>query len=92
MINSLSPKKRFLKTDDAKKLADITSSDWFLNAATIALAEMQVRQPSTTATPAQSWDCHCKMIGAREFLSILLNLSEYEPTTSKPTDKTLKYD
>lgn len=74
-MQSLSPKKRFQATPDAKAHADLVTSNVFLNAVTAALLQMQMEMPGTE-NPAQAWDKHCQMTGAKKVIEILLNLSE----------------
>lgn len=91
MNNSISPKKRFLLSPDAKVHADIVLKESFLNACTIALAEMQMNMPES-GDPSKSWDSHCQMVGARKYLSYLLNLSEAPDPLERIPVRGLNYD
>lgn len=68
---NLSPKARFLKTPDAKLVADMVISPSFMHAVEVALSELQLA--SGKADPAGNWQ---RLEGAKQFISILLNLPE----------------
>jgi hypothetical protein len=82
----LSPKQRFQQTPDAKTHADLAVSNSFQNAVTAALAQLVMDMPGG-GNPAQSWDAHNQVVGARKFIDALLNLAE-PPTPAPP--KTLR--
>ncbi len=86
---NLQPKNRFQKTSHSKPHASLVVSDSFQIALEAALAQMQLNQPNPV-NPASAWDSGSKMAGAREFIGILLNLSEPEAETRKLPDKNLK--
>lgn len=71
----LSPKVDFLKSEDAKKLADVVATPWFQHSCTIALAQMQMEMGDAD-TPAKSWDNWSKVLGARRVINTLLNLPD----------------
>lgn len=75
----LNPKARFKQSQaDARFLSDVVTHNSFLNALQSALAQMQMDMPRGD-NPAQAWDCHCRMEGAKKFINILLNLAEPDP-------------
>lgn len=71
----LNPKSEFLKTDEAKLLADLAASKWFQHSLTIALAQMQM-ELGNAETPAKGWDSFSQLCGARRYISTLLNLPD----------------
>lgn len=68
---NLSPKSRFLQSPDAKLVADMVVSPAFIHAVEVALSELQLA--SGKADPAGNWQ---RLEGAKQFISILLNLPE----------------
>jgi len=86
---TLAPKARFLKTPHAKLHADIVVTESFQSACEAAMLEMQVGLPAAT-NPANGWDAHSRMQGAKDFLYILLNLAEPEKPRQSIGDRNLK--
>lgn len=68
---TLSPKARFLKSPDAKLVADMVVNPAFIHAVEASLSELQLA--SGKADPAGNWQ---RLQGAKAFISILLNLPE----------------
>lgn len=78
MIN---PKERFQKSPYNKAHADLVKQDGFHSAIEAALSVMSLNLPSTENV-SRAWDNACRMQGAKDFVEILLNLSE--PTKERP--------
>lgn len=72
---TLSPKVDFLKTESAKKLADLAGTPWFQQALGTALQQMVMDLPGAE-NPAKAWDGFSKIDGARRYIHTLLNLSD----------------
>lgn len=72
---NLSPKADFLKTDSAKKLADLVAASWFQNALTVGLAQM-VMDLGAAENPSKGWDAHSQVAGAKRYIHTLLNLPD----------------
>ena len=53
----------------------MVSTDDFHVACEAAMIEMQISLPGAE-NPSKGWDAHSQMVGARKFLSYLLNLTE----------------
>lgn len=68
---NLSPKARFLKSPDAKAVADVLASPAFHHALEVSLAELQLSVGK--ADPAGNWQ---RLEGAKKLVDILLNLCE----------------
>lgn len=69
----LSPKARFLKTQDAKMLADLVVTPAFQNCLSVALSELQMEPNKQNSSPADNWN---RLQGAKDFIRILINLPE----------------
>ncbi len=70
---TLSPKTRFLKTPDAKMLAELVVNPGFLNALSVALSELQMHPPKEGTSAADNWN---RLEGAKDYIRILINLAE----------------
>jgi len=79
----LTPKERFQKTPAVKAHAELVHKDEFHQALETALAEMELQMPAAGVSAATAWDSHSRMVGAREFITVLLNLAE-PPAKPKP--------
>lgn len=75
---NLSPVQRFQKSDFAKMHAELTAAPWFHAAVTTALVKMQL-EIQVPADPTQAACSAWKLAGARDFVTILLNLAEPAP-------------
>lgn len=75
-MRHLNPKERFkAKKDFLKEHQDLVVKESFLEALQTTLAEMTMQAP-TALNPSQNWDAFNRITGAKEFMSILLNLGE----------------
>lgn len=80
---NLSPKSRFLKSAECKTVADILAKPEFHRALEVALSEMQLSPPK--GVDAQSnWN---RLEGAKQFVSILLNLADPPAATRRGTPR-----
>lgn len=78
-MNKITPRDRFKKNPDfAKSHNDLVNSEPFKVAVETALLEMQLRQSGPLAIQ-DGMVTQSKMEGAKEFISILLNLTEAAP-------------
>lgn len=75
----LNPKDRFLKSEHAKKFADISADPAFHHAIETALSETQLHPPKGSDAAA-NWN---RLEGAKEFARTLLNLAELPPPTRR---------
>ena len=80
-----SPKATFVKGPSAQQWTDVASSQLFLAAESAAMLEMQSKG-GYSKTQDQAAARQFQMEGAREFLSILMNLTTPPPETPKQTD------
>lgn len=88
---TLSPKSLYTSDPNFKTHADLVVSHEFRRTLMVALAEMEMNLPQT-GNPSQSWDAHAQMVGARTFISTLLNLCEPHQTHSPLPRKDLNFD
>lgn len=87
----LSPKILFLTNGDAARVhADLVATVAFQNALQASLAQMATDLP-TSAEPDAQRDSYSRIMGARQFISILTNLGTPEPPSIKPKNDNLKY-
>lgn len=88
---NLNPKKRFQSIDAGRKFhADLVENSLVQDCLQIALVEMATRQSSNADAPSALRD-HYKLEGAREFITVFLNLSsKEEPRTQLPAGTLLK--
>ena len=86
----LTPKDDFLKSTDAKILADLVAAKWFTHALTIALAQMQMEMGNADS-PAKGWDSFSQLCGARRFISTLLNLPDSKVIEKPKSTSELNY-
>jgi hypothetical protein len=76
----LTPKKRFLENDEATRyFRSIADNGNFHYAVMVSLSELSLRQTTTAE----------QLAGARNFISILLNIAEVEPPRSDLPQKKL---
>lgn len=75
----LEPKARFLKSEHAKKFADISVDPAFHHAIEVALSETQLHPPKGSDAAA-NWN---RLEGAKEFARTLLNLAELPTPTRR---------
>lgn len=82
MIN---PRKTFRESDVSRRWLDVVDGPQFQAAVNAALLEMSLRQnsaPDMATAAAYQW----RMDGAKQFLSILMNLTVKEPDNTRQTD------
>jgi len=80
----LNPKERFSKTEHYKAFMDISGNPAFHAALEVALAEVNWRLGRNSNDATENWH---KLAGAREFATILLNLTELPDSNRKPAPR-----
>lgn len=74
----LSPKNQFLRTKDAKAVADMVANPALQRGLEVALAEMHL-SVGKSSDAASNWH---QLEGAKRFISILLNIAD-PPTPTR---------
>lgn len=86
MIN---PKERFQKSPYAKQFSDLTASEAFHQACEASLIQMSLNMARGNNL-SEAWDHHSRLQGAKEFLEILLTLSDPVTEHARLPSKSLK--
>lgn len=81
---TLSPKGRFMTSDQAKIHAEIVGQPWLQTSLEIALAEYAMTIPAAPH-PSQAADFHNRLVGARDLIHTFLNLSNPFKVTGRST-------
>jgi hypothetical protein len=84
----LDPRKSFNESPARPFFHDASATSWFARAVEVALLEMQasLNKPGDMATAAAY---HFRMEGARQFVGILMNLTETAPQKKEPIAQNL---
>lgn len=85
---TLTPRADFKKSDYAKVWHEATASQGFHAAVMAALVEMELRlNNAPDMATATAW--HFKMAGAKQFVGILMNLTEEAGKEPEPIEQNL---
>ena len=87
----LNPKAQFQKGSLAKAHVDLVVQDGFLTTLNTTLAHMELCQ-GTAPDMGSAAAAHWKMVGAREFISHLLNLAEPGEQKREGPKQNLRHD
>lgn len=87
----LTPRANFLKSQHKRFFHEATATDWFHAAVETALVKMQIdlKAPPDMATAASyAW----RMEGAKQFVTILMNLTETEKKAPARPEQNLDHN
>jgi hypothetical protein len=88
---NINPKKDFNEGPHKKKFHDASAENWLHAAVNTALLQMQLSLPHP-ADMGTSASYQWRMEGAKQFIGILMNLTEPKPERPERPEQNLKHD